>query len=144
MEIRIRLLNDKAIVPTYQTDGAAGADLHACLDEPVTLQPGERALIPHGFAMALPRGYEAQVRSRSGLAAKQGIAVLNSPGTVDSDYRGEVMTILINHGQEPFTVNHGDRVSQMVVAQYETASFQTVTDLDATDRGAGGFGSTNV
>lgn len=133
-----------AILPSYQTVGAAGADLCAYLPEPVVLAPGQRAMVPTGLSFAIPSGYEIQVRPRSGLAAKNGITVLNSPGTIDSDYRGEVKVILINLGTENFTISHGDRIAQMVVAPVVQAQFQVVESLAATERGQGGFGSTGI
>lgn len=131
-------------VPKVQTALSAGADLYAAVeaDAPITLKPGARALIPCGFAMALPPGYEAQVRPRSGLAAKHGVTVLNSPGTIDADYRGEVKVILVNLGQEDFVVTRGERVAQMVVAPVVQPVFAEVETLDETERGSGGFGST--
>jgi dUTP pyrophosphatase len=131
-------------LPTYQTEGAAGMDLHAALpeDAPMTLHPGARAMVPTGFAMALPVGFEAQVRPRSGLAVKHGVTCLNSPGTIDHDYRGEVQVILINHGQEPFHIRRGERIAQMLIAPVTRAAWTEVDDLDDTTRGAGGFGST--
>lgn len=131
-------------LPKFETDQAAGADLRAATDEPVILEPGERALIPTGFCMALPAGYEAQVRPRSGLALKHGITVLNSPGTIDADYRGEVGVLIINHGQEDFTVNRGDRFAQMVIAPVTQGTFNIVQTLTETDRGVGGYGSTGT
>lgn len=133
-------------LPRYETSGAAGMDLIAALGEGETmvLQPGERALVPTGLAIALPDGFEAQVRPRSGLAAKNGVTVLNSPGTIDCDYRGEVKVILINHGHEPFTIERGTRIAQMVVAPVTQAMFREVDTLDETARGAGGFGSTGT
>lgn len=132
--------------PGYETEGSAGMDLPAALgaDQPVTLGPGERALVPTGFAIALPRGYEAQVRPRSGLAAKHGITVLNSPGTIDSDYRGEVKVILINHGAEAFRIKRGMRIAQLVIAPVQQALWVAIDELDETTRGGGGFGSTGV
>lgn len=135
---------DGAVLPEYKTAGASGADVCALLDEPVTLAPMQRALIPTGLSFAIPAGYEVQVRPRSGLAAKNGITCLNAPGTIDSDYRGEVKVILINLGQEPFTVRNGDRIAQLVVAPVTTGDFRAVTELDVTARGNGGFGSTGV
>ena len=131
-------------LPAYETAGAAGMDLRAALpeDAPVALEPGERRLIPTGFAIAVPQGYEAQVRPRSGLALKQGITCLNSPGTVDSDYRGEVGVILINHGQAPFVIRRGERIAQMLIAPVTRGVWREVDSLDDTARGAGGFGST--
>ena len=131
-------------LPRQQTPGAAGVDLLAALgiSEVVTIAPGTRALVPCGFAMALPTGYEAQVRPRSGLAAKYGVTVLNTPGTIDADYRGEVKVILINLGADPFEIRRGDRIAQMVVAPVSAVTFSERETLDATERGAGGFGST--
>lgn len=130
-------------LPRYQTPGSAAVDLLAAVAEPVDLAPGARALIPTGICIALPPGYEAQVRPRSGLALKHGITVLNAPGTIDSDYRGEIGVILINHGTEPFTIAHGERIAQMVVAPVTRIVWQSVgSALPETGRGAGGFGST--
>jgi len=131
-------------LPAYQTNDAAGLDLIAAVaeNEPLTLAPGQYALVPTGLAMALPPGYEAQVRPRSGLAAKHGVTVLNSPGTIDADYRGEIKVILINHGQTAFVVKRGERIAQMVIAPMVQAALVPVAALSATDRGAGGFGST--
>ncbi len=133
-------------LPRYETEGAAGMDLLAALPEaePLTLAPGARALVPTGLAIALPRGFEAQVRPRSGLAAKNGVTVLNSPGTIDCDYRGEVKVILVNLGAEPFVVTRGARIAQMVVAPVTQAQLAEVETLDDTLRGAGGFGSTGI
>ena len=131
-------------LPRQQTASAAGVDLLAALgiSEVVTMAPGARAIIPCGFAMALPLGYEAQVRPRSGLAAKHGVTVLNAPGTIDADYRGEVKVILINHGSDPFEIRRGDRIAQMVVAPVSAVTFSERETLDETTRGDGGFGST--
>ena len=131
-------------LPHYETAGSAGADIRAAVEAPLRLEPGQRALVPAGFAMALPAGYEAQVRPRSGLAVKNGITVLNAPGTIDSDYRGEVRVPLINLGDEAFTVERGMRIAQLVIAPVVQASFDEVADLSETERGAGGFGSTGV
>ena len=131
-------------LPQYETAGSAGADIRAAVDAPLRLEPGQRTLVPAGFAMALPAGYEAQVRPRSGLAVKNGITVLNAPGTIDSDYRGEVRVPLINLGDEAFTVERGMRIAQLVIAPVVQAGFDEVSDLDETARGAGGFGSTGV
>jgi dUTP pyrophosphatase len=131
-------------LPSYETPEAAGMDVRAAVEEPFTLEPGQRALIPTGFRMALPPGYEAQIRPRSGLAWKQGITMLNSPGTIDSDYRGEVKVLAINHGDEPFVINKGDRIAQMVIAPVFRAETETVDNLPETNRGDGGFGSTGV
>lgn len=129
-------------LPKYETKGSAGMDLRANLAEAITLQPLERRLIPTGISIELPQGYEAQVRPRSGLALKKGITCVNSPGTIDSDYRGEVGAILINLSAEAQVIEHGERVAQMVIAKYITAIFEEVTVLSETERGAGGFGST--
>jgi dUTP pyrophosphatase len=128
-------------LPFYATSHAAGADLRAAIDEDVIIEAGKHALIKTGFAMALPDNYEAQIRPRSGLALKHGISVLNTPGTIDADYRGEVGVILINHGLEPFTVQRGDRIAQMIVAPFVQVDFQQLSELSETERGAGGFGS---
>ncbi len=131
-------------LPRYETDQSAGMDLRANLDQPVTLQPMERRLVPTGLFIALPKGFEAQVRPRSGLAIKRGVTVLNSPGTIDADYRGEVCVIIINLSQEPFVVNDGERIAQLVVARHEQAQWTPVEVLDETERGSGGFGHTGV
>jgi dUTP pyrophosphatase len=131
-------------LPAFATAQAAGVDLEAAVTAPLTLQPGERQLVPTGLSMALPQGYEAQIRPRSGLAYKNGVTVLNSPGTIDADYRGEVKVLLINHGQEPFTIERGMRIAQMVVAPYTQPAWGVVESLDDTVRGNGGFGSTGV
>jgi dUTP pyrophosphatase len=131
-------------LPAYETADAAGMDLRAAVadSEPVTLAPGHRAMIPTGLTIALPSGYEAQVRPRSGLAAKHGITCLNSPGTIDADYRGEVKVILINLGQEAFVIKRGERIAQMIIAPVTRAELKVVAELDETKRGVGGFGST--
>jgi dUTP pyrophosphatase len=131
-------------LPKYATEYSAGMDLEAAIDEPLTLNPGERALVPTGLSIALPEGYEAQIRPRSGLAAKHGVTVLNSPGTIDADYRGEIKVILANLGTEPFTIERGMRIAQMVIAAYSRVNWNTVTTLDETARGTGGFGSTGT
>ncbi len=131
-------------LPQYATPQSAGMDLRANLDEPVTLNPHERRLIPTGLHIALPAGCEAQVRPRSGLALKKGITVLNSPGTIDADYRGEIGVLLINLSQEPFVVNDGERIAQMVIARHEQGDFLEVEVLDETERGEGGYGHTGV
>ena len=141
----IRIKAEKgAVIPHYATEGAAGADISAYLSAPVTLRPGEYKAIPTGLFMEIPEGYEVQVRPRSGLALKHGITVLNAPGTIDSDYRGEVKVILINHSSEAFTIQNGDRIAQIVVARVHRLPFVQVDDLSATERGEGGFGSTGV
>ncbi|KZD12898.1 dUTP diphosphatase [Oceanibaculum pacificum] len=131
-------------LPAYQTEHSAGLDLVAAVAEEVVLAPGARALVPTGLTIALPAGFEAQIRPRSGLALKHGITVLNTPGTIDADYRGEVKVLLINLGQEPFTVRRGERLAQMVVAPVTRIEWRPVADLDETARGAGGFGSTGT
>jgi dUTP pyrophosphatase len=131
-------------LPGYETGSAAGMDIRAALETPITLKPGDRTLISTGLQMALPEGYEAQIRPRSGLAIKNGITMLNSPGTIDADYRGEVKVIVINHGQEDFVVNHGDRIAQMVIAPVVQLPVKEVSELEETDRGEGGFGSTGI
>ena len=131
-------------LPEYATEQSAGMDLRANIDSPITLRPLERRLIPTGLHIALPAGYEAQVRPRSGLALKKGITVLNSPGTIDADYRGEMMVLLINLSNDDFVVNDGERIAQMVIAAHEQGQFETVTELDTTERGEGGYGHTGV
>ena len=141
--MKVNIVNKSAYpTPAYATEKSAGMDLKANLTEPVTLGPLERAMIPTGLFIALPDGTEAQVRPRSGLAAKHGISVLNSPGTIDADYRGEIKVILVNLSNEPFTVNPGERIAQLVIARYEKIAWSEVEVLDETERGAGGFGST--
>lgn len=141
----IEIINkSKHPLPKYQTEQSAGMDLYANIDEPITLKSLERKIIPTGLFIALPKGYEAQIRPRSGLAAKHGITCLNSPGTIDADYRGEIGIILANLSNEPFTINDGERIAQMVIAKHETATWQEVETLDETERGTGGFGSSGV
>jgi dUTP pyrophosphatase len=135
---------DPETIPQYQSDGASGADLRARLGEDIVLAPGQRALIPTGLRLEIPRGLEAQVRPRSGLAAKHGISVLNSPGTIDSDYRGEVQVILVNLGQEQFRIRSGDRIAQLVFSPVVRVTFRREASVDETARGSGGFGSTGV
>lgn len=142
MEVFIKKLREQATLPVYQTAGSAAADVAACVDEPIILAPGERAIIPTGFAMMLPPGYEAQIRARSGLSARHGICMANGIGTIDADYRGEVGVILINLGQESFTVEPGMRIAQMAVVRCEQASWHEVEVLSETARGGGGYGST--
>jgi dUTP pyrophosphatase len=131
-------------LPAYATAGAAGADLHAAVSEPLVLAPGERRAVPTGLVLEIPPGYEAQVRPRSGLALRHGVTVANAPGTVDSDYRGEVRVLLVNLGAKPFTVTRGDRIAQLVVAPVTRAEFAEAVELSGSRRGAGGFGSTGV
>ena len=142
MQIQFKKLRENAIIPSYQTEHSAGVDICAANSEPIVLGVGERALVPCGFAIAIPEGYEVQVRARSGLALKHGITLANSVGTIDADYRGEIGAILINLGQEPFTIQPGERIAQMVLAKYDRAEFVEVSELDETERGTGGFGST--
>ena len=140
--LQIKKLHPQVQLPKYQTAGSAGLDLQANISEPMVLKAGEIALVPTGLAIALQEGYEAQVRPRSGLALKNGITVLNSPGTIDSDYRGEISVILINHSKQDFTITCGLRIAQLVIAQYAVAKIIEVEELSATNRGEGGFGST--
>lgn len=138
------VISPGAVLPSYQTKGAAGADICACIETDVVIRVGERVMVPTGLFFEIPQGYEVQVRPRSGLAVKNGVTCLNTPGTIDSDYRGEVKVILINLGQKPFTVKNGDRIAQIVVSPVEQASFCKVDVLSSTERGEGGFGSTGV
>lgn len=143
--MKIRIINKSHHpLPAYATPQSAGMDLRANIQSPITLNPLERRLIGTGLYMALPEGYEAQVRPRSGLALKHGLTVLNSPGTIDADYRGEIMVLLVNLSDTPFVVNDGERIAQMVIARHEQASFETVDTLDETERGAGGYGHTGI
>lgn len=143
--IKIKVINDgHQPLPAYATPQSAGLDLRANIDSSIVLQPLERRLVPTGLRIALPEGFEAQIRPRSGLALKHGITVLNSPGTIDADYRGEVMVLLINFSNEPFTVNDGERIAQMVVARHEQVEMEVVKTLDETERGTGGYGHTGV
>lgn len=143
IDVSISLSGD-AQMPNYATSQSAGADLYALLSEPVVIQPLARALIPTGVRIALPEGYEAQVRPRSGLAFNYGVSCLNTPGTIDADYRGEIQVLLINLGDRPFTVTNGDRIAQLVIAPCSRARFSQVAHLDETERGSGGFGSTGL
>lgn len=141
--MKVKIINkSKHNLPAYETIQSAGMDLRANIDEPVTIQPKQRVLIPTGLFIALPEGYEAQVRPRSGLAAKHGITVLNSPGTIDADYRGEIKVLLINHSEEPFEIKDSERIAQMVIAAYTRVEWEETDELDETTRGAGGFGHT--
>ena len=143
--IQVKVINKgNQPLPTYATAQSAGMALRANIDSPITLKPMERRLVPTGLYNALPEGYEAQVRPRSGLALKHGITVLNTPGTVDADYRGEIMVLLINFSTEAFVINAGERIAQMVIARHEQANFEEVEVLDETERGAGGYGHTGV
>lgn len=142
--INIVKLKENAIIPSYQTEQAAGMDLHACIDEPIVLGSLERVMIPTGFAIELPAGFEAQIRARSGMSIKYGITMVNGIGTVDADYRGEVGVLAINLSKEPFTIEPGMRVAQMVIAKYECIDWSQVGAISETDRGTGGYGSTGV
>mgnify|MGYP002623928984 CR=1 FL=1 len=146
IDVRRLPASDGLPLPDYQTAGAAGCDLLAAIDAdaPLSLAPGGRALVPTGLEMAIPQGFEGQVRPRSGLAAKHGVTVLNAPGTIDSDYRGEVKVILINHGETPFEIRRGDKIAQLVVAPVTQVGFAETASLKATARGTGGFGSTGM
>lgn len=140
--IRVKRIKENAIMPTYGSTEAAGADLYACLSEPVTIQPGQSVFIPTGLAMELPRGYAGLIYARSGLACKRGLAPANKVGVVDSDYRGEFMIVLHNHGSVPQTIDHGERIAQLVVTPVFTPGFTEVAELSDTERSGGGFGST--
>jgi dUTP pyrophosphatase len=143
--MKIEIINkSQHALPAYETKASAGMDLRANIDAPITLKPLERAIVKTGLFIALPVGYEAQVRPRSGLAAKNGITVLNAPGTIDADYRGEIGVILVNLSQENFTINNGERIAQLVIAKHERANWEEVAYLSKTTRGEGGFGSTGV
>ena len=144
-QMKVKIVNtSRHPLPKYATPLSAGMDLNASLEEPVTLEPLQRALIPTGFRIGLPAGYEVQVRPRSGLAIKHGITILNTPGTIDADYRGEICVILVNLSDTPFTVYDGDRIAQLVVARHECVEWQSVDALDETQRGRGGFGHTGL
>ena len=143
--VKIKIVNSgRQQLPAYATELSAGMDLRANIDESITLNPMERRIIPTGLYIALPPGYEAQVRPRSGLALKHGITVLNSPGTIDADYRGEIGVLLINLSTEPFVITEGERIAQMVIARHEQGQFEVVEQLDQTERGEGGYGHTGV
>jgi dUTP pyrophosphatase len=142
--VKVKKLKPDAALPEYETPGAAGMDIKACLDGDATIPPGGRLAVPTGLAFEIPASYEAQVRPRSGLAKKYGVTILNSPGTIDSDYRGEVSIILVNLGAEPWTVRHGDRIAQLVFAPLTQAALEETARLSDTERGSGGFGSTGL
>ena len=143
--LKVKIINrGRQPLPTYATALSAGMDLRANIDEDITLLPMQRQLVPTGLHIALPEGYEAQIRPRSGLALKHGITVLNTPGTVDADYRGEIMVLLVNFSNEPFIVKDGERIAQMIVAKHEQVSFELTETLDETERGAGGYGHTGL
>ncbi len=139
--VRVKLLRDCAYAPEFMSDGAAGADLRACLNESIVLEPGERALVPTGIIIEMPPGYEGEIRPRSGLAVRYGISLVNSPGTIDSDYRGELKIIMINHGYESYEINNGDRIAQLLINKIERPRFEIVDELTDTERASGGFGS---
>jgi dUTP pyrophosphatase len=141
--MKIKVIHQSGLpLPVYQTLGSAGMDLCACLNEELVILPGKRVLVPTGLFIEIPLGYEVQIRPRSGLAFKHGITVLNSPGTIDADYRGEIKVLLINHGDEDFNIVHGDRIAQMILAKHEQIEWEVVDSLTDTSRGAGGYGST--
>lgn len=142
--MKLKMISKSGILPKYETAGSAGFDIRAYIEEPMTLTPGQRALVPTGLFFQLEPGYEAQVRARSGLAIKKGIGLVNGIGTIDSDYRGEVCVPLINWGQEDFVIENGDRIAQVVIAKYEQVTFELTDAIDETERGAGGFGHTGV
>jgi len=144
IDVRVMRLRPDALLPRYMTELAAGMDLCAALDAPLQLPPGARTLVPTGIALAIPAGFEGQVRPRSGLALRQGLTLLNTPGTIDADYRGEVGVIVINHGVQDVMIEHGDRIAQLVIAPVRRATLNLVESLDATERNAGGFGHTGV
>ncbi len=143
-KIQIKRFSKKVLIPKYETAGSSGMDIAAFVENDIVIQPGEKALIPTGFTLAIPKGYEVQIRPRSGLAAKKSISVLNTPGTIDSDYRGEIIVILMNFGKEKFIVENGSRIAQMVVCPIEHVTLHEVKDLTETKRGKGGFGSTGT
>ena len=142
--MEIRIVSKGGALPAYATEGSSGADLRAYIEEPITLMPGERRLVPTGIFVEIPQGVEAQIRARSGLAIKHGIGLVNGVGTVDSDYRGEWTIPLINWGQEPYTIHSGDRIAQVIFSRYEKADFVSVSQISETERGAGGFGHTGI
>jgi dUTP pyrophosphatase len=142
--MKLKMISKSGIVPTYATEGASGMDLRAYTENPIVLQPMERKLIPTGLFVEIPRGYEGQVRARSGLAIKKGIGLVNSIGTIDSDYRGELCVPLINFGSEPFEIENGDRIAQLVIAKFEKVEVELTDELEDTERGEGGFGHTGI
>ena len=143
-KIQIKKLSNDVLIPKYETPGSSGMDIAAYIEQEITINSGDKVLIPTGFSLSIPQGYEVQIRPRSGLAAKKSITVLNTPGTIDADYRGEIKVILINLGKDKFIVKRGERVAQMVVCPVIQAQLEEVQELPATDRGAGGFGSTGA
>ena len=144
IKIQIKKLSDSVSIPRYETSGSSGMDIAAHIDKNIIINPGEKAFISTGFSIAIPKGYEVQIRPRSGLAAKKNITVLNTPGTIDADYRGEIKVILINHGKEKFVIENGERIAQMVVSPVIQVNFEEVKKLSDTERGSGGFGSTGT
>ncbi len=144
VSVKVRKLNDQAIVPKYMSEGASGCDVMACLASPLEILPGDRAAVPTGLAFEIPEGFEIQVRPRSGLSFKQGLTVINAPGTIDSDYRGEVKVLMVNLGKDPVVVNPSDRIAQLVVQQVERIEWQEATELASSVRAEGGFGSTGL
>ena len=143
-KIKIKKLSNEVLTPKYETPGSSGMDIAAYINEDVIINSGDKALIPTGFSLSIPQGYEVQIRPRSGLAIKKGITILNTPGTIDSDYRGEIKVVLINLSKDKFTVKNGERIAQMVVCPIEQVDIEEVRELSGTDRGAGGFGSTGI
>jgi dUTP pyrophosphatase len=143
-KIQIKKLSNKVLTPKYETSGSSGMDIAAYIGQDIIINPSEKALVPTGFSLSVPRGYEVQIRPRSGLAIKKGITVLNTPGTIDSDYRGQIKVILVNLSKDEFTVKDGDRIAQMVVCPIEQIIMEEVKELSETDRGIGGFGSTGT
>lgn len=144
IKIKVKRVRPEAVLPAYMSENAAGMDLYACPPEETTVLPGCRAMIPTGIALAIPPGYEGQVRPRSGLALHRGVTLVNAPGTIDADYRGEIGVIIINHGREPFSVSIGDRIAQLIIAPVPRATLESVEELDLTQRNEGGFGHTGV
>lgn len=144
MEVKVKKLNEKAVLPEYQTSQAAAMDIHACLDAPMIVQPMERFMVPTGLAFEIPEGYEMQIRARSGMSIKFGITMVNGVGTIDADYRGELSVLMINFSKDVFTIEPGMRVAQMLVTKFEKITWQLTESLSETDRGAGGFGSTGT
>ena len=143
-KIQIKKLSNEVLTPKYETSGSSGMDIAAYVEKDIMINPGEKALIPTGFSLSIPQGYEVQIRPRSGLAAKKGITILNSPGTIDSDYRGEIKVILINLGKDGFSVKNGERIAQMVVCPIKQVAIEEVKELSETNRGVSGFGSTGT
>ena len=143
-KIQIKKLSNEVLTPKYETLGSSGMDIVAYIEQDIIINSGDKALVPTGFSLSIPRGYEVQIRPRSGLAAKKGITVLNTPGTIDSDYRGEIKVILINLSKDKFTIKNGERIAQMVVCPIEQVSIEEIKELSETNRGTGGFGSTGT